>query len=59
MVWGVKNYLSELRDGEDDTSMTAHRVRLCSQSKLSLEKRDQPLIRKLMDLNIFSQALNY
>ena len=42
MALSVKNYLPESKDGEDDTSMKAHRLR---KNNLSLEKREQPLIR--------------
>ena len=31
MAWGVENYLPSLKDGEDQNTITAHRVRLASQ----------------------------
>ena len=42
MAWGVKNYLPPFQEGEDS--------RLNSQYNLSAEKRDERIIRKLMDL---------
>ena len=50
MAWGVKNFLPENQEGEDSTSMQAHRARLNHQYKLPLQKRDKLLIRKLMDV---------
>ena len=50
MAWGVENYLPSLQDGEDQNTITAHRVRLASQFNLTEEKRDPHIIRNLMNL---------
>lgn len=42
MAWGVKNYLPPFQEGQDS--------RLNNQYNLSAEKRDERIIRKLMDL---------
>ena len=45
-----KVYLPSYQDGEDASTMDAHRERLHDQYNLSSTKRDQRIIRKLMDL---------
>ena len=50
MAWGIKNYLPSYQDGEDASAMDAHRERLHIQYNQSSAKRDQQIIRKLMDL---------
>ena len=47
---GVKNYLPSYQVGEDASTMDAHRERLHIQHNQSSTKRDQRIIRKLMDL---------
>ena len=50
MAWRVENYLPSLQDGEDQNTITAHRVRLASQFNLTEEKRDPHIIRNSMNL---------
>ena len=50
MAWGLKNYLPLYQGGEDASTMDAHRERLHIQHSQSSAKRDQQIIRKLMDL---------
>ena len=50
MAWGLKNYLPPYQGGEDASTMDAHRERLHIQHSLSSAKREQQIIRKLMDL---------
>ena len=50
MAWGVENYLPSLHDGEDQNTISEHRVRLVSQLNLTEEKRDPPITRNLMNL---------
>ena len=50
MAWGLKNYLPSYQGREDASTMDAHRERLHIQHSQSSAKRDQQIIRKLMDL---------
>ena len=52
MAWGVKNCLPPFQEGEDSTTVSAHRSRLNNQNNLLIEKRDECIITKLMDLTI-------
>ena len=50
MAWGLKSYLPLYQVGEDASTMDAHREWLHIQHNQSSAKRDQRIIRKLMDL---------
>ena len=58
MPWGVKNYLPPFQEGEDSTTANKHRSRLNNQYNLSTEKRDEHIIRKLMDLTFPHHSFN-
>ena len=48
-AWGVENYLPERYEGEDETSQALHRDRLCEQSRLSVGRRNDGIIKISMD----------
>ena len=50
IAWEVENYLLSYQDGEDASTMDAHREQLHDQYNQENAKRDQQIIRKLIDL---------
>ena len=45
-MWGVKNFLPQMGEGEDEETMTAHENRLQHQSQLSTEKEDKLVVKR-------------
>ena len=52
MAWEVKNYLPLYQVGEDASTMDVHREQLHDKYNQSSAKKDQRIIRKLMNLTI-------
>ena len=49
-MWGVKNFLPPMEEGEDEVTMAAHEKRLQHQSQLSIEKENKLVIKRLLNL---------
>ena len=50
VMWGVKNFLPPMGEGEDEETIAAHEKRLQHQSQLSIEKQDKLVVKRLLDL---------
>ena len=50
VMWGVKNFLLPMGEGEDEETISAHEKRLQHQSQLSIEKQDKLVVKRLLDL---------
>ena len=50
VMWGAKNFLPPMGEGEDEETVTAHKKRLQHQSQLSIEKQGKLVVERLLDL---------
>ena len=49
-MWGVKNVLPPMGEGEDEETIAANEKRLQHQSQLSIEKQDKLVVKRLLEL---------
>ena len=49
-MWGVKNFLPPMGEGEDEQTMAAHEKYLRYQSQLYITKQKKPVVESLLDL---------
>ena len=50
VMWGVKNFLPPMGEGEDEETIAAHEKRFQHQNQLSIEKQDKLVVKRLLDL---------
>ena len=50
VMWGVKNFLPPMGEGEDKQTMAAHEKYLRYQSQLYITKQKKPVVESLLDL---------